>query len=206
MNFLDQFMETIKVARQSIGVGDKYKAYKMDSNDNDMRKMFGLSACHCCDYFLPRNDSIILIEETRLFNKMENIKCKYHYLNQEDKRKFVGDRVRQRIELKIYGTMLVLCRLSTRYLELIKNNKYQIWVAVSIERYFRLNLTENTKYHIWLVVISIEESEEKIFLDNLKDSLLQVLRGSLSKTVLDSVHVFSSYNLKEKLSKSDPCS
>ena len=74
MTSLEQFSEPIKIAGKSIG--DKYRAYKMDStyDINDMRKTVGLGTCHCCDYFLPKDDSVILIEETRLLERINNIK------------------------------------------------------------------------------------------------------------------------------------
>jgi len=180
MKSLEQFMETIKVADESIG--DEYTAYKMDSTDNDMRKMAKLGTCHCCDYFLLKKDFIILIEETRLLETVENIRSKYSYLEKKHRDEFVNVCIRQEMELKVYGAMLVLFRLSEHHLKIQKK-----------------------KYHLWLVASKIENPEEKILFDNLKDALRTVLRGNLSKTVLDNVHVFSSDKLRDKLSENDPC-
>ena len=152
MNSLDKFLEPIKVAGKSIG--NKYKAYKMDSTDagKDMRKVVGLGECHCCDYFLQEGDSITLIEETQLLEKMENIKKKYDYLNDEDKDKVANNRIRERMQLKAYGAMLVLCRLAAK--------------CDSVEQ-----LIQGKKYHFWLVVSSINLADDKIFFDNLKDTV-----------------------------------
>ena len=74
MSSLKQFLEPIKIADKTIG--NKYKAYKMDSSceKNDMRKMVGLGTCHCCDYFLSKDGFVILIEETRLLKRVDKIR------------------------------------------------------------------------------------------------------------------------------------
>ena len=178
---LDQFIEPIKVADEPIGNG--YEAYKMDSSneDNDMRKMVDLGTCHCCDYFLPGDNSIILLEETQLLKKVEEIRDKYRYLNDQDKDKAVNDRIRERMQLKAYGAMLVLCRLMAKCSSARK-------------------LIQSKKYHFWLVASSINSDEEKRFFDHLKDSLRGTLTQVLGKTLLDDVDVLSSETLKTRLS------
>ncbi len=181
MTSLDQFLEPIKVADESIG--DKYKAYKMDSTaeKNNMREMVDLGTCHCCDYFLPENDSIILIEETRLLKRVEKIRQEYDYLNDRDKDDVVNNRIREKMQLKAYGAMLVLCRLASKF----SNAK---------------NIIQNKKYHFWLIVSSINSEDEKRFFDNLKDSLRGQLAQVLGRVLLDDVDVLSSDLLKKKLS------
>ena len=89
---LDKFKKPIEVAQEV--VDEKYTAYKMDSTvkESDMRKTVGLGTCQCCDYFLPEDQSIILIEETRLPPE-------------------INEEVETEMKLKAYGSMLVLCRL-----------------------------------------------------------------------------------------------
>ena len=85
------------------------------------------------------------------------------------------------MQLKAYGTMLVLCRLSMKYAsakELIQGRKYQFWLVAS----------------------SIDTTDEQIYFDNQKDSLKGNLTGALGKTLLDDVDVLSADTLKERLS------
>ena len=179
MNSLDQFLEPIEIAGKSIG--NNYKAYKMDNDDNDMRKMVGLGTCHCCDYFLPRDNSITLIEETQLLKKVNGIRRKYSYLNDADMDKAVNKRIRDRMQLKAYGAMLVLCRLAAK--------------CANVKQ-----LLQDKKYHFWLVASSINSAEDIIYFDNLKDTLLIDLRSVLGKTLLDDVDVLSSDILQARLS------
>lgn len=181
MTSLDKFYMPIEIAGSAIE--GEHKAYKMDSTDtnHDMRKMVGLGTCHCCDYFLPAEDSITLIEETRLLEKMENVREKYNYLNDEDRDKAVNDSIRKRMQLKAYGTMLILCRLA---------------VKCSSAK----DLIQNKKYHFWLVVSNITSADEQIYFDNTKDTLRGDLKQVLGKGLLDEVEVISSDDLKNKLS------
>ncbi len=180
MTFLEQFSEPIKIAGKSIG--DKYRAYKMDSTyySKDMRKTVGLGTCHCCDYFLPKDGSVILIEETRLLKRVNNIRKKYSYLNDKDKDDAVRNCILTRMQLKAYGAMLVLCRLAIKYSS-------------------AKDLVQDKKYHFWLVVSSIESEEEKRYFDNLKDSLRGKLKDVLGTKLLDGVDVLSSEYLKDRL-------
>ena len=182
MTSLDQFLEPIQVAGNPIGGG--HTAYKMDGTgkNNNMRKMVDLGTCHCCDYFLSEDDSIILIEETRLLEKVKNIREKYDYLNDKDKEKIVNHRIRDRMQLKAYGAMLILCRLAAK--------------CASAKQ-----LIQNKKCHFWLVASSIDSEDEKRFFDNLKDSLRGKLTQVLGRTLLDDVDVLSSETLEKRLSE-----
>ena len=93
----------------------------------DLRKYVGLGSCQCCDYFLHRNNDILLIEETRLFEREENLKQKYHYLSDKHKREFVTKNLFDRNLLKVYGSLLVLYHLANKHAslkKLIHNKKY----------------------------------------------------------------------------------
>lgn len=112
---LDKFKKPIEVAKKV--VNKKYTAYKMDSTDkaSDMRKTVGLGTCQCCDYFLSENQFIILIEETKLPKEIDK-------------------EIKTEMQLKAYGSMLVLCRLSMECAsakELVRNKKYKFWVVDS---------------------------------------------------------------------------
>ncbi len=181
MTSLDRFIKPIKIAGHPISGG--HKAYIMDSTakSSDMRKLVDLGTCHCCDYFLPKNDLILLIEETRLLKKVEGIRKKYDCLGSKDKDKAVNNRIQERMQLKAYGAMLVLCRLVAKFSS-------------------AKPLIQNKKYHFWLVASSISSEEEKRYFDNIKDSLREKLTQVLGKNLLDDVDVMSSKYLEARLS------
>lgn len=112
---LDKFKKPIEIAKKV--VDKKYTAYKMDSTDkeSDMRKTVGLGTCQCCDYFLPENQSVILIEETKLPKEIDK-------------------EIKTEMQLKAYGSMLVFCRLSMKCAsakKLVRDKKYKFWVVDS---------------------------------------------------------------------------
>ena len=182
MTCLDKFLEPIEIAGEAMKEG--YKAYKMDGakNDEDMRVFVGLKTCNCCDYFLPYgNNAIILIEETRLSESLESYRKEYHYLEDSDKDDFALKRMREEVRLKAYGSMLVLCRLKEK---------------CSTAR----SLFQNKKYHFWLVA-SGKGTDYQRGVDNLHDNALTMLRGVLSKEIVDTVEVFPPEILRNKLSE-----
>ena len=178
---LDRFVSLIKVAGESID-GD-YTAYVMDctSKEKDMRKAVGLGTCHCCDYFMVNAQSLILIEETQLLKTIKRLRREYGDLSEKKKDTMVNKRIRDEMQLKAYGTMLVLCRLSMK--------------CTSAR-----NLIQDRKYQFWLVASSIDAQDEMKYFDSLKDSLKTDLSQVLSKTLLDGVNVLSADTLKEWLS------
>lgn len=153
MNFLNRFYQTIEIAGKPLGEGDK--AYKMDGGRNkpDMREHAGLGSCKCCDYFLPNGEEVVLIEETQLFKTIMNLKKEYSYLPHKDKGSFVLRCIENKHHLKVYGAMLVLCRLAAKCdeaKELIRGRE---------------------QHAFWLVVSGIKGNENKKYLDNLQDRL-----------------------------------
>lgn len=182
MTSLDRFLKPIEIAGSPLGA--QYKAYKMDSTqkDNNMRKMVDLGTCHCCDYFfIEKGGSIILLEETRLLQKVEGIRQEYDYLNTADKNKAVNNRIKQRMQLKAYGTMLVLCRLAAKYSS-------------------AKTIIEHKQYHFWVVASNINSTQEKRYFDSLRFSLRQALRAVLGKNLLTEVDVLSADDLKARFS------
>lgn len=181
MTSIDQFIEPIKVAGEP--VDGNHTAYKMDdtAENRDMRIVAGLASCHCCDYFLPRDDSVVLIEETRLLKRVQNIREEYAYLKEKHLNAHVNKLIRDRMQLKAYGAMLVLCRLA------------EICTAAK-------DIIHGKKYEFWLVASVTDSPDEKRLFDNLKDSLLKMLRDVLGKELLDNVEVIPSGSLGARLS------
>ena len=180
---LQQFLEPIEIAGRPLD--EKYQAYRMDdgSDKPDMRKYAGLGPCSCCDYFMCENDdSVVLIEETRLMETVKNLKSKYHYLADNDQTKFVSKCIRQENRLKVYGSMLVLCRLA----KTCKEAK---------------DLLESKKYKFWLIVSGMDATEDAMVFDNLKDFLLNELKGALTGNIIDDVEIIPSNSFVNKLSE-----
>jgi len=178
MTALEKFLEPIKLAGTPLS--ENHRAYRMDGQP-DMRKGAGLGPCDCCDYFVTNNDSVFLIEETELLKSIKEWKKKVEYLNDNDQKNFVDEKVKTENRLKVYGALLVLARLTNRYAEV-------------------RNFVGEKNYCFWLVVSGLSTPEDKRYIDNLKDDLTGALRGALTPEVMDKVEVFPANYLEDKLS------
>ena len=186
MNGLEQFLGVIKVAEQPLSTGST--AYYMDggkgtSKKLDLRKHVGLGECHCCDYFLPGEKFVTLIEETQLLKTEQTIREEYEHLNETEKTKRVNKHIQNKMQLKAYGAMLVLCRLAMK--------------CASAR-----DLLHGRKYQFWLVVSSIDTQGEARYFDSMKDDLRGALTQVLSKELLGDVDVLSAETLAKRLSGS----
>lgn len=182
MTNLNKFREPITVAGESLG--KEYTAYKMDNTgEMNMRAVVKLPSCHCCDYFLPMDDAIVLIEETRLRDKVEGIKAEHGHLNlsDNDMDNLVHSHIKIRMQLKAYGAMLVLCRLAAKCAD-------------------AKMLFHEKNFHFWLVASNIEMDKEEKHFDNLEDTLRKTLRQVLGVIKPNGVEVLSSDALKARLS------
>ena len=178
MTSLNQFEDNIKDEN-----GREIKAFRMDNTKQanqipDMRKYVGLGTCDCCDRFFVCGDKVFIVEETRLQSTIENIKTKYLSY---DKRDVVIKLIMQENYVKMYGTMLVLCRLAKKCGEAAK-------------------LVSGKKHHFWLVVEQIEDEESKTYFEQLEIDLLSDLKSKLAKKVIDQVEIIPSHILPAKLS------
>ena len=175
---LSQFAEPISSA-------GGFKAYRMDSTEeeSDMRRAAGLGTCECCDYVTvsKENQSVVLIEETDLERTIVDFKERYDYLNDDDQVELLYDEVLKEHRLKLYGSMLVLCRLSCSQDEV------------------KEFLPEN-EFQFWLVTTSTASSDSVILMDNLTDNLRGFLKSPLTREMMDVVDIIPSTELAEKLS------
>ena len=99
-----------------------------------MRSAAGLGMCECCDYVTVSKDnqSVVFIEETDLEHTIVDFKEKYDYLNENDQVDLLYDEVLKEHRLKLYGSMLVLCRLSSSrddVKEFLPEDKFQFWIV-----------------------------------------------------------------------------
>lgn len=133
MTTLADFLEPIKIAGTPLA--ESCKGYLMDGTSPrpDMRKTVGLGTCNCCDYLTIKDDTVVLIEETQLMEMIKNLKSEYQYLSEDDKSKFVDKCILQENKLKVYGSMLVLCRLDTACndAKILRKKRYDFWLVVS---------------------------------------------------------------------------
>ena len=115
-------------------------AYRIDAPHNDMRKTCGMGGSECCDYFLLRNNSIVLIDDTRLEAKVKRLagECRGLGLDKKGRNReqtYIVQALRRENALKIYGTMLMLCRLESKFppkaQQLLAKRKYDFWLVAT---------------------------------------------------------------------------
>jgi len=147
-----------------------------------MRRDAGLGTCNCCDYFIMGDGTTILIEETRLTDRFRNLNEEYHYLSDPDRREFVHKHLRNENRLKVYGSMLVLCRLAAACDD-------------------AQTLLVGRKYDFWLVASGMYETEDMRFFDSMRDELFGELRGVLTGNIVSDVKIIPSAELVTKLSE-----
>lgn len=183
MTELERFLEPIKISGEPLN--GKYKAYRMDGTSpySDMRKTVGLGTCNCCDYFTFATDNTIaMIEETRLLEQFKHLQDKYNYLDAENRKAFIDECITDENKLKVYGSMLVLCRLTAQY-ESVK------------ERLL------SKKYRFWLVVSDMDKEEDARTFDYLKGELLGDLKSALTGKVVKGVEIIPATKFADKLTQ-----
>ena len=116
-------------------ISPSLKAYCLDGDDfkgdnsKNLPMIAGLGACSCCDYFCPTDDCVILIEETQLIAKKNNLKETYGA-----DVKIISEEIRKENYLKVYGSLLVLCRLKSQCAtvnNMVKDKPYKFYLIAS---------------------------------------------------------------------------
>lgn len=185
---LEDFLEPIKLAGTPLT--EKHLAYRMDGNSPqpDMRQEAKLGTCECCDYFkFDDDDTIVLIEETQLMKKIKDLKSEYHYLENRHQTEFVKKQIRNENKLKVYGAMLVLCRLAA--------------VCENVKDLLQTKNGKLKKYKFWLVASGMETEEATRMFDHLKSQLRKELRSTLKDKILGRVEILPSHAFVTKLSE-----
>lgn len=176
MSALDRFRE-----KREVSSGKGFEAFRMDNTQKseaipDMRTYVGLGSCDCCDYFLIHGNKLVLIEETRLADTIKGLGKKYSYLAENHKQKFIIESIRQENYLKVYGALLVLCRLAAKCRE-------------------ASSLMKNKNHIFCLVAKRVDTDEARRLFDHLKDSLKLQLQSVLTPAVLGDVDVIPSLEI-----------
>ena len=183
MTDLEQFLEPIEITGEHLD--GEYKAYRMDGTSSraNMRKIAGLGTCNCCDYFtFTADDTVTLIEETRLLEQFTRLQDQYDYLDADNRKTFIDRYIRDENKLKVYGSMLVLCRLTAQY-EAVK------------ERLLA------KRYRFWLVVTGVDKTEDVRTFNHLKVKLLNDLKSALTGKVVEGVEIVPATKFATKLSQ-----
>lgn len=154
--------------------------FRMDG-DPDMRAQARLGPCSCCDFLAIGDDSILFVEETELLRSIKYAKSQVDYLDDNDKEKFIQKEVLLENRAKVYGAMLVLCRLSQQSSDL-------------------KDVVSNKRHAFWLVVRGRISNEDAVYLDSLSGRLENSLRGQLGKLVIGTIKVLPLNEVKEQLS------
>lgn len=189
---LASFLEPVKVGGSRIH--PTRQAYKMDGTkpNPDMRASVGLGTCNCCDYFAFLDAKLVLIEETRLRCQIEDLrKCFAQDIQKdvveldEHEWKRVNQRVlrrlRQENKLKVYGSLLVLCRLAKALGDGVGAKALA------------------SRASFWLVYSESAGGDDVIFFDSLKGRLASDLRSALTGEVVGEVEILPVGRLATKL-------
>ena len=104
------FLEPIMLKGYPEPIGD---AYRMDATapNRSMRDHAGLGTLHCCDYLKRLGDDTALIEDTQLGQTVLDMADEYHAIAEDKRHQYIRERIRRENALKVYGSLLVLCRM-----------------------------------------------------------------------------------------------
>lgn len=178
-----QLLTNIMVKKSALD--SSLKAYCMDGEDfldksKDMRKIAGLGACHCCDYFYPLDNDIILIEETQLSAQKKLLEKSYS----SDKSiisnavaDIIDARIRYENCLKVYGSIIILYRLKS--------------MCATVD-----SMIQEKTYKFFLVVSDYKRAERKSY-DRVASRIKGTLLGGLTGVVKE-IHVCSPDEFKAK--------
>ena len=159
--------------------------YRMDGDGDDMPCMMthvGLIRCNCCDYFFSCNGEIVLIEVTALFlwKDSRNMDFINMGMDENSASDFAWKMARQENRLKVFGSMLTLCRYAKKCTEVAE-------------------MTRKDKYRFWLIVSDVADHRNAKVLRNFKANLRDGLAGSFSLEMLTEVNVFGPRDFQSKM-------
>ena len=178
---LASFLEPVKVG--SSPIHPIRQAYKMDGNDPepDMRASVGLGTCNCCDYFALLDATLVLIEETNLLWKIKDIRKDFAQDQWEKMKDQVLESQRQENKLKVYGSLLVVCRLAKALGDGVGAKALA------------------SRASFWLVYSESADGDDLIFFDRLKGLLASDLRSALTGEVVGEVEILPAGRLSKRL-------
>lgn len=179
---LASFLQKVEVA--GCEVCPTCWAYKMDSTveGSDMRASVGLGTCSCCDYFTFVDRTPVMIEETQLNRKIEQLKKEFAQDICEDRvEERISDHLKKENKLKVYGSLLVLWRLA-----MVIDDGQE---AKALSR----------RANYWIVASGSSGGDDMIFFDRLRDVLKYDLRSALTGKVVGDVEIVPAKALGNRL-------
>ena len=181
-------------------------AYRMDGNPmarsskknkKPMAYYADLGTPSCCDYLFIKKTktSAVLIEDTCMGKQFQHIKLKLKDLEEElkeDKIFRAKTVLRQENSLKVYGALLILCRLAQNHeavaKELKKYKSYDFWLVINDE--------DDVK--------AIDDEGIKGIINFLEEELPKFLSGHLKGAkLIKTVQILFASELKEKLQQKE---
>ena len=138
---------------------DAYRVDKPAREDGPiLRDKLEMGSFCCCDYIVVKENTVLLIEDTNLIQKRNDLerKCLCFIQEKEDKETFSVKIIKNENLLKAYGSLLLLYRLMSQSTEGEK-------------------LIQNKDIHFWLVVNDGSSQDSRVF-DNLRDTMQNSLR------------------------------
>lgn len=95
------------------------KAIRLDGQgDTGLQALLGMkSQCNCCDYLLPNKDEVFLIELSDLIKQLIDLQAKNKKAPKDQKECLQDevDKLRQEMKLKIFGSLIVLFKIPTKF-------------------------------------------------------------------------------------------
>ena len=152
-----------------------------------MRKDVGLGTCNSCDYFQINDKDVWLIEETDLQQTQSDLKKKpeYRRLNNSERRELIDKLIRDENRLKVYGSMLILCRLAAK--SECASNKLK-----------------DKPVTFLLIDSHVQHDEGLRYFDNISAKLSGDLKSLLSAEIVEGVQILNSKMMLKKLSEYPP--
>ena len=149
-----------------------------------MRIVAGLGTCNCCDYVtFDGTGRVVLIEETQLLRQIDNLRKEYRdpSLSPDEVTKRILRGVKHENRLKVYGSLLVLCRLARRL-----TDSAEVEALVG-------------RADFWLVVSDTLDGDRAKFLDRVRGELFLDLRSVLTGAVVGDVQIVMASELGTRL-------
>ena len=171
------FREPVKVLGDDLSPAH---AYRMDDGTGtpDMRTAVGLGSCDVCDYVMEYEGSVVLVEDKRLPRSARELKNQLRRyceaLPDNLQGKMIQDILYRKLRLKVYGSLLVLCRLAEHCDD-------------------ARALLQGKQYEIWFVIPRDPTDDEVRMLDSLRSDLIVLLK------IVTNVHFLSLDRFKKRL-------
>ena len=122
------------------------EAYRIDGTnpDSNLRKDVNLDGISCCDYLVEYDGSHIVIEDTNIEAKIRDTKETYSSMIDDhgQQEELALHLIVLEIRLKVYGTMLVFCRVKKM------PQHYLFWLVMTGNRSLDERVAENLRLRL----------------------------------------------------------